>query len=440
VTLTLDISQDERDKAAKSGAALSDGSYPIRNAEELKAAIKLVGRSKDHSTASVKAHIIKRAKALGLTNLLPDDWKVEQERTTELNVALTMEAVNQQPSIVQEASPENGGIMKIRTPFYVGGSVARAKGFSKPILFQEKILPQIVANGMARIASGRPPLTVYARHAHADTKDHLPIGKVSALEQEGRIGYATLDVLDVKPYGEHVQALVRAGMLDAVSLRCEPGSYQLEARRVDGTPMLVCESLDVDGIDMAPDGPAQDTYGFKILTQEAVVENDVPVTENKETRVDEPLTLEVVRKENPRIIEEVERPLKEQITSLTQERDALMQEKAVVQRDKTIEEISAKAGNPTEFAAHLRQVCDDSGVRDAAGVNALLAPILLQEMERMKNSAATPTETVEQKTARLWRVGGAGHVNEGATVAAPAITQEHVLLNGTVDGGFVPED
>lgn len=358
----------------------------------------------------------------------------------ELTISLALEATGGKTSIVQEASADNGGVMRFRTPFYVGGSVTRAKGFSKPILFQESILPNIITKGQARISSGRPPLTVYARHAHSDTKDHLPIGKVTALEQEGRIGYATLDILDVKPFGEHTQALIRAEMLDSVSLRCEPGSYQLEARRVDGVPMLVCESLDVDGIDMAPDGPAQDTYGFKVLTQEAVITNDEPVTPHKETSSvgDEALTLEAVRA-NTRVLEEIERPLKDQISGLTQERDVLLQEKSLRERDATIEEIAAKAGNPTEFAAHVRQVCDAQGVKDKGGVNALLAPILLQEMERMK-TAQPSAESDADKTARLFRVGGAGQVGEGAVPPPIALERAFVSLNGTVDGGLVPED
>jgi HK97 family phage prohead protease len=66
-------SQGERDKMAKSGEALPDGSYPIANATDLASAIKLVGNGKA-SNATVKAHIIKRAKALGLTAKLPDGW------------------------------------------------------------------------------------------------------------------------------------------------------------------------------------------------------------------------------------------------------------------------------------------------------------------------------------------------------------------------------
>lgn len=66
------FSTDKRDKMAKKGTALPDGSYPIENAADLKNAIKAVGRAKDPSAA--KAHIKKRAKALGLTNLIPPGW------------------------------------------------------------------------------------------------------------------------------------------------------------------------------------------------------------------------------------------------------------------------------------------------------------------------------------------------------------------------------
>jgi hypothetical protein len=67
-----DFSAAERKTDAKSGAAMPDGSFPIENEDDLKNAVKAYGRAKDKDAA--KAHIKKRAKALGLTKLLPDDW------------------------------------------------------------------------------------------------------------------------------------------------------------------------------------------------------------------------------------------------------------------------------------------------------------------------------------------------------------------------------
>ena len=52
---------------------MPDGSFPIANVKDLKNAIKSVGRSKN--PAAAKAHIKKRARALGNTKLLPEDWK-----------------------------------------------------------------------------------------------------------------------------------------------------------------------------------------------------------------------------------------------------------------------------------------------------------------------------------------------------------------------------
>jgi hypothetical protein len=51
---------------------LPDGSYPIRDKEELKKAIHAYGRAKDK--AKCKAHIIKRAKALNAEDLIPEEW------------------------------------------------------------------------------------------------------------------------------------------------------------------------------------------------------------------------------------------------------------------------------------------------------------------------------------------------------------------------------
>ncbi len=65
-------SKNQRDKLAGT-KALPDGSFPIENKSDLKNAISAYGRAKNKARA--KAHIIKRAKALGATNMLPDDWK-----------------------------------------------------------------------------------------------------------------------------------------------------------------------------------------------------------------------------------------------------------------------------------------------------------------------------------------------------------------------------
>ena len=68
------ISRETREKLAEKGEALPDGSYPIRNVEDLKNAIQAYGRSNKEDRAKVKKHIIKRARALNVRHLIPEKW------------------------------------------------------------------------------------------------------------------------------------------------------------------------------------------------------------------------------------------------------------------------------------------------------------------------------------------------------------------------------
>lgn len=62
----------EREKLAEKGQAMPSGGFPIRNEADLKNAIQAFGRASNKAAA--KAWIIKRAKQLGLTDLLPEGW------------------------------------------------------------------------------------------------------------------------------------------------------------------------------------------------------------------------------------------------------------------------------------------------------------------------------------------------------------------------------
>ncbi|MFC4006632.1 hypothetical protein ACFOY2_05330 [Nonomuraea purpurea] len=75
-----DMSTADREKAAKQGQAMSGGRFPIRNRQDLQNAIRAVGRVRpntDEARALVRRHIIKRAKALDLAPLIPEDWAVD---------------------------------------------------------------------------------------------------------------------------------------------------------------------------------------------------------------------------------------------------------------------------------------------------------------------------------------------------------------------------
>lgn len=67
-----DYSSATRQRMAREGQAMRDGSFPIANETDLRNAIQSVGRAANYDEA--RRHIMRRARALGLTDLLPEDW------------------------------------------------------------------------------------------------------------------------------------------------------------------------------------------------------------------------------------------------------------------------------------------------------------------------------------------------------------------------------
>lgn len=70
-----EFSSEERQKLAKSGNALPDGSFPIANCSDAANAIHAIGRAGAGKRARVEAHIRKRVKALGCSGSTFDNWK-----------------------------------------------------------------------------------------------------------------------------------------------------------------------------------------------------------------------------------------------------------------------------------------------------------------------------------------------------------------------------
>jgi hypothetical protein len=67
-----DFSAKEKKDAAKKGAAMAGGRYPIENKQDLLNAIQSFGRGNPTDKAAIKAHIIRRANALGLASWISD--------------------------------------------------------------------------------------------------------------------------------------------------------------------------------------------------------------------------------------------------------------------------------------------------------------------------------------------------------------------------------
>ncbi len=70
-----DFPAEKRDALAKEGKAMKDGSFPIENAADLRRAVQAYGRTTKDKQAAVRRHIVKRARALGKTDAIPDNWR-----------------------------------------------------------------------------------------------------------------------------------------------------------------------------------------------------------------------------------------------------------------------------------------------------------------------------------------------------------------------------
>lgn len=64
----------QREKLAKKGEAMKDGSFPIRNRSDLSNAVQALGRAKDPDAA--RRWIIKRARAMKAVDALPASWAI----------------------------------------------------------------------------------------------------------------------------------------------------------------------------------------------------------------------------------------------------------------------------------------------------------------------------------------------------------------------------
>jgi hypothetical protein len=332
--------------------------------------------------------------------------------------------------IVQEApSEDNGGKMRVRVPFYVGESVSRAPGFDKKVYFPKSLLPSVVQEGKAQIAEGRQPLTVYARHAHATSGTDFPVGKVVDMEQEGRLGYAVLEIAPTEGAtgGKNVQTLIQAGHLNAVSLRSGAGRFELQEKKVNGELMLQAARLAIDGIDFAPDSPAMPTYGIEVLAAEASVADPPRFRRGRarsehrrtSTRMSEDLTATIVRAEYPEVAREIEAPLRDQNKSLTAENAGLKEqieklegelsglraEAVKRERDEYVDELANRFPEPEKAKAVLAEMAAEYQTKDEVARGLKPVMVLLQHSLQAERE---PEKPLADKLLELFPRSGSG--------------------------------
>lgn len=104
------VSAADRRKMASEGVAMANGDFPIPDEGHLRSAVGRLAEYKGDKAAA-KRHIIKRARALHLTNLLPEDWNVSKEtaeKRTESPEASLSQTRGMHDAGGEGASPEAG--------------------------------------------------------------------------------------------------------------------------------------------------------------------------------------------------------------------------------------------------------------------------------------------------------------------------------------------
>lgn len=99
------FSADTRKKAASSGVAMPDGSFPIPDIDALKRAIQSVGRARDIEAA--KRHIKKRARALNQSHLIPDSWRSSMAAAGEIEIPVRVKFVDGAGNEVSMTAPQS---------------------------------------------------------------------------------------------------------------------------------------------------------------------------------------------------------------------------------------------------------------------------------------------------------------------------------------------
>lgn len=96
------LDQEARMAAAKKGQANADGSYPIRNVDELEKAIQAFGRAKNK--AATKRLIMRRARELKRPDLIPEGWLKEREQVGAASLAREASAFDLAVTIEEDFS------------------------------------------------------------------------------------------------------------------------------------------------------------------------------------------------------------------------------------------------------------------------------------------------------------------------------------------------
>lgn len=209
-----EFSQSKRDKLAKTDKATDDGTYPIESIKDLQNAIKAYGRAKEEERPKIRAHIVRNAKRLKATNMLPKNWSEtpEQEKKSSWHdardpftagVLMGLSGMNDDEAIEIKAGPPGAtfaspdpGATKLREYWTKGPGAAKIKwgvdgDFDRCVRHMRKFVgtrAEGLCNIYHRSALGVAP---GKEHDKKDTEDGIETKGITLWmpDPESRAGY-----------------------------------------------------------------------------------------------------------------------------------------------------------------------------------------------------------------------------------------------------------
>ena len=117
------INRKQRMKLAEEGKALPNGSFPIRNASDLRNAVQAYGRAKPGQRGKVRRHIMKMARQLDKTDLIPDNWTQAIKASGDNDAAAILESMTSAGG----ADRNRGNAEKLRLYWTKGEGAAKIR-------------------------------------------------------------------------------------------------------------------------------------------------------------------------------------------------------------------------------------------------------------------------------------------------------------------------
>lgn len=165
-----DLDTAARKYAASQGWAMPDGSYPIRPLDnhgqaDLEKAIHAVGRG-NASHDAIRAHIMRRASALGLSKMIPEGWHGDH--------SVSMRNIEWRAAAIDDVNRKQRIITVVAVPYDEEG----------PALYRGELWNEVHRRGAYRgldLSAGRVPINV-----EHDPK--IQLGKAASIDTEHPTG------------------------------------------------------------------------------------------------------------------------------------------------------------------------------------------------------------------------------------------------------------